>query len=135
MAGVLMKARSQIFRVSAIVSCLREALNKVPFTYTVISDDIWIAYSIIQVSLKIHEVLAEAMSASSTGESALKKSIGPLLTEEQIEESLLISGAFKIKRLYNLADESNEIKWHQFTRCKLWPQNMAGIDGSVFIQV
>ena len=82
MAGVLMKARSQIFRVSAIVSCLREALNKVPFTYMVISDDIQIAYSIIQVSLKIHEVLAEAMSATTTGESALKKSIGPLLTEE-----------------------------------------------------
>ena len=135
MAGILMKARSQIFRVSAIVSCLREALNKVPFTYMVISDDIQIAYSIIQVSLKIHEVLAEAMSASSTRESALKKSIGPLLTEEQMDESLLISGAFKIKRLYNLADESNEIKRHQFTRCKLWPQNMASVDGLVFIQV
>ena len=135
MAGVLMKARSQIFRVSAIVSCLREALNKVPFTYMVISDDIQIAYSIIQVSLKIHEVLAEAMSATTTGESALKKSIGPLLTEEQIDESLLISGAFKIKRLYDLADENNEIKRHQFTRFKLWPQNMAGVDRSVFIQV
>ena len=63
MAGILMKARSQIFRVSAIVSCLREALSEVPFPYTVIPDDIRIAYSIIQVSLKIHEVLAEAMSA------------------------------------------------------------------------
>ena len=45
------------------------------------------------------------------------------------DEPLLISGAFKIKGLYNAADE---IKWHQF---KVWPQNVAGIDGSVFIQV
>ena len=54
------------------------------FTYTVIPDNIQIAYSIIQVSLKIHEVLA--VPASSTAESAQKKSSGPLLIEEKIEE-------------------------------------------------
>ena len=116
---------------ATIVSCLREALDEVPFTYTVKSEDLEIAYSIVQVSLKIHEVLAEA---GSTGESAQKELNKTLLTEDEIDEGILISGALKIKRLYEELDENNEILLSKFSKYKLW-HKMAGVDEQIFIQV
>lgn len=128
-----MKARSQIFKISTIISCLREALDEKPFTFTVEPEDIKLAYSIVRVSLKIHELIDSATKPAKEDRKRKAESEN-LFTEEEITEEILITGAYKIKRIYDNLDENNEILVSTYKKYQLWPV-MTGVDDQVFIQV
>ena len=131
-AGVVMKARSQIFKIATIISCLREALDEKAFTFIVQEEDIKLAYNIVKVSLQIHELIAASSKAASEGRK--KKMPEDLISEDEISEEIIIAGAFKIKRIFDELDENNEILVSTYNRLQLWPK-MEGVDGQVFIKV
>ena len=100
-----MKARSQIFKISTILCCLREALDEKPFTFTVQPEDIKLASSIVKVSLQIHELMSAATKPAKEGRKR-KAQAENLFSEEDINEEVIIAGAFKIKRIYDEVDEN-----------------------------
>ena len=127
-----------------ISCCLREALNPdLEPTYKVEARDIKAAEEITTISLRIREMIDGSLKSSSpnmTSDDILHSAA--VVTSEAVEamsdeerEKILVTGAYKIKRIFDEAEStSRELLISTYNNKQLWPK-MNGVDGTTFIKV
>ena len=150
--GILQKTKTNLFKVMTIVTAIREALTRmenpeaVP-TYTVTAPDVEAALAIMNVSLKIHEVIRAAVgigrertvrknSSADVSDIEISPDIqANVLSEEEITDELVLEGYMKIKKMYDSRNKTNGHIKVSDIRKNSWFPALNGVNEYIWVKV
>ena len=118
-SGMTAKARTNLLKVTAVVSCMRQTirfmLHKITVDFTISDVDMEVAWHLVQYSLyvfKCFKVISKSFDfiiLKLTFQEKIRVELGEL-DDKPTDEELVLRGARKLKKLYELADTNYEVR-------------------------
>ena len=133
-SGLTKKSFTQLQKLAMVLCCTRETIEFNEPHFTVIGKDVTGAWTIIQMSMETYKYFKIQLSIE-MGEIDIEEIGTEFVNPEEVELDFLVEHSFKLKQLYELADDNNEVLLSVVRRNRLWPTKTKGVNAEIFAQI